>query len=92
MTTTIRGKSGKEALVSLLTQHDECSDLMAKARRMIEPIMVVGNDAAYDGMQSLSIDINSDELTGILQARLQVINTRLENLGLKIGDEVENAP
>ena len=89
MTTTIRGKSGKSALRELLDQHDQCGALLDLAIRMTEPFQVVA--PIDDGESGRSIDITKDELMGVLYSRLAAINTRLENLGLKIGDEVENA-
>ena len=86
MTTTIRGKSGKSALRELLDQHDQCVALIDEVKDIGEPII------AHSKTDFVSeYEITKDEFVGILQARLQVINTKLENLGLKIGDEVENA-
>lgn len=89
MTTTIRGKSGKSALRELLDQHDECVALIDLSKLMVEPMVV--REVRDIEECSAMISITKEELVGILQARLQVINTKLENLGLKIGDEVENA-
>lgn len=87
MTTTIRGKSGKETLVALLRQHDECQDNIEYSKTLVDPITL------SDSTKCIStVTITCEELLQVLQARLQVINTKLENLGLKIGDEVmENA-
>jgi len=89
MTTTIRGKSGKSALRELLDQHDDCQRLMEIAVDGLEPFHVTDDD--HGTGQSFFIQISKDEFIQVLQARLQVINTKLENLGLKIGDEVETA-
>lgn len=86
MTTTIRGKSGKSALRELLDQHDECLFLVESASSYGGPFKI----ALSNGVDT-QLSITSLELQNILNDRLQVINTKLENLGLKIGDEVENA-
>lgn len=84
MTTMIRGKSGKESLRKLLTLHDELTILIESAKKMEEPLVVKASNK-----EELSIEITKEELILILQARLQVINTKLENLGLKIGDDID---
>ena len=82
MTTTIRGNSGKKELRELLEQHDACMETMKRMEELQEPLRVVStNTEAY-------LEVSALEVFSILQARLLRINTKLENLGLKIGDDV----
>lgn len=83
MTTIIRGKSGKDDLIDLLVKHGESVAQLAYAKNMIEPLIV----REFENPESF-MAISKDELTGVINTRLQVINTKLENLGLKIGDEI----
>jgi hypothetical protein len=89
MTTTIRGKAGKSALRELLDQHDECLATIETLKFMVEPLRVCdrGTDEGC-----LELSVTRDEIFNVLFMRRNTIETKLENLGLKIGDEVmENA-
>ena len=85
MTTTIRGKSGKDSVRALLDEHDKLMETMEKAGTLEEPLRIVS--ASVDGY----LEVTSLEVFALLQARKQRVETKLENLGLKIGDEVESA-
>lgn len=82
MTTIIRGKSGKELLRTMLSEHDECAAIIETVQDAAEPFTV--SDVRYE----FKLFITRTELLTILAGRMRVIETKLENLGLKIGDEV----
>lgn len=82
MTTTIRGKSGKDSVRALLDEHDKLMETMDRASTLEEPLRVVSATSEE------YLEVSALEVFSLLQARKQRVETKLENLGLKIGDEV----
>lgn len=83
MTATIRGKSGKDLLRSMLNEHDDCTNMIEVVTEAYEPFSIT------DVNDSFHLHISKTEFLTILAGRMRVIETKLENLGLRIGEDVQ---